>query len=535
MRTTDSMAPPQPPPGDGSGPVWLSAAFALIAALGCAFAFMRLGAPSYWTDELFTLFLVDHHGGPAEVMRRTLTDTHPPLYYLLLYGWSKLMGLSEAAMRLSSALLAVSAVGVFFVGTRREFSVGGRAFASALAVTSNFWFDQAQNIRNYSLAMLVSAGLLTAALAARRRVQTGGSPLGCWAVLTLLGLAGSLTHFYVFLEVGLIYLWLIASLPSTPLRVGLFVSGLVIAAVEVAYMHALLQATQQNIHHMWFRADALFFFNQVTVAWHNAAGYSGLAAAAALAWFAWRRRGEGAPALPNAGWAVGLCAFAHIGMCVLGIVISLVLAPSISSINLGTAAPMLWGLLAWFYDRGGPARTPQRAGLWSAILLLAVAVHLPIFAGRFLPRNEDWRGSARAVASYPACVGQPIPVVLAQYFGPPTPFFYTLAERWMYGRYFPDPTRLHAYTGEVLTGAIPAPALGALLAARAHDPHACPVLAWAVHDMTPEDATAMAAALARRPEVAPARVQVIGFDQVQHEEWGYSRLASAFVFVVARP
>ena len=534
VQTNDGIAAPPPPARGANQLPWLPATFAAVLVLSLVMAFVRLGGASYWTDELFTLFLVDHDGGPAEVMRRVLTDTHPPFYYFVLYGWSKLSGLSEGPMRLSSALLATAAVGVFFAGTRREFSFAGRAFACALATTANFWFDQSQNIRNYPLAMLVSAGLLAAALAARRRVLAGASPLGAGLALTILGLAGAMTHFYVFLEVGLVYLWLVATLPSTPLRVGLVASGLVIAAVELAFMHALLATTQQNIHHMWFRADALFFFNQVTVAWHNAASYAGLAAAAVMARIAWKRRGQGVPAAAGSGWAMGLCVFVHIAMCVLGIAISLVLAPSISSINLGTAAPMLWGILAWLYDRGGPDRATRRAATGGALLIAVLATHLPILAGRFLPRREDWRGSASFVASQPGCGGQPIPVVLAQYFGPPTPFFHTLAERWMYGHYLPDPGRLRAYQAAELTGAIPAPGLGPQLAARAHDASACRVLAWAVHDMTPESARALADGIARRPDVAPAKVRVVEFAEVQHEEWGYSPVVTTFVLLAER-
>jgi hypothetical protein len=144
--------------------------------------------------------------------------------------------------------------------------------------------------------MALSAALLAVALAARRQAAADRSLLASWVGLSLFGFAGSLTHFYVFLEVGLIYLWLLATIPRTAFRIGIVLSGLAIAGVELVDVHALLHATQQNIHHMWFRADALFFFNQVTVCWHNAASYTGLAAAIILALETWRRRRDGPPA-----------------------------------------------------------------------------------------------------------------------------------------------------------------------------------------------------------------------------------------------
>ena len=78
----------------------------LIAA--CAFAFVGLNAEGYWTDELFTLFLVNHHGGPAAVWRRALTDTHPPLYYLLM---APIYLLSQgASMEVQQYLLRLAAI-----------------------------------------------------------------------------------------------------------------------------------------------------------------------------------------------------------------------------------------------------------------------------------------------------------------------------------------------------------------------------------------------------------------------------------------
>ena len=68
--------------------------------IACAGAFTGLSASSLWIDELFTVYLIHHHGGLGEVFRRALTDTHPPLYYFLLYAWTQLAGLSETALRL---------------------------------------------------------------------------------------------------------------------------------------------------------------------------------------------------------------------------------------------------------------------------------------------------------------------------------------------------------------------------------------------------------------------------------------------------
>ncbi len=143
-----------------------------------------------------------------------LTDTHPPAYYFLLHGWIRLFGSGEAAVRLSSALCAVGAAAVFFFGLKGLFSPTARAFALAISLNATFWFDQAQNARSYSLSMLISASLLVLALSARRQVAAGARfPAGPCAGLMAAGVLGSFCHSYVFLEVGLVYVFLVLTIP----------------------------------------------------------------------------------------------------------------------------------------------------------------------------------------------------------------------------------------------------------------------------------------------------------------------------------
>lgn len=211
---------------------WL---LAVTAVGGCAFAFVGLAASSFWTDELFTLFVIGRHGGPAEVLRRALTDTHPPAYYLLLYAWSHLFGLGETALRSLSALLAVGAVAVFARATRGVFTREARAFGAAVAATSPLCFYQAQNIRNYSLCFLLTALLLWLAVALRRRVRAeAGFPLGLWAALTTTALVDAMSHFYGLLGAGALIFALMATLPGWRLRGALAASGLLIVASTAA-------------------------------------------------------------------------------------------------------------------------------------------------------------------------------------------------------------------------------------------------------------------------------------------------------------
>jgi len=506
----------------------------LIAA--CAFAFVGLNAEGYWTDELFTLFLVNHHGGLAEVWRRALTDTHPPLYYMLLYGWAQVFGLSEAALRALSALFCVGAVAILALGTRRAFSLNGRLFSGAVAATSPFWFMQSQNVRNYALCLLAMSILAVLAIRVRQAQRERGTvPAALVAGLALAGAVGAFSHFYAFLATGLLYLYLILTVPSWRLRAGLVAAGAVIFAAEVAYMRLLLRATQQNTHDMWFRADAPFFAHQTFEALQGLIGPGALVAIVALLLAApWRARDRATPVrgrAPEAAWIVGLGAFVVGGVIAAGVAISLIFAPSYSNMNLLIAGPFLWPALALGFD----AATARRPGAWAAVGLgvpaLALVAQLATQAERWLPRGEAWRESARLVLNQPGCAGQPIPVLLPARFGPPTAFFRGLARHDFYGFYFAgQDARLVPYRQDELVDPARNPTLKARLA-----PGDCRVVAWASHDINRRQALALADRLSLAAGAAPGAVQAVTFETYRPVWTWPKRLQSTFVFLRRGP
>lgn len=498
---------------------------AAVAAASCLGAFVGLSASGWWTDELFTLFLIDHHGGPAQVLGRALTDTQPPAYYLLLYGWSRLFGLGEAALRSLSAILAVASVAVFWWTTRRLFTPSARTWAAAVAATSPLWFVQSQNIRNYSLCLLLAATMLGLALRLRRRVREGcARPWASWAALTAAGALDAGTHFYGLLGFGALTAALIVSLPSWRLRAALAASGLVVALGEVAYVHFLLGHTHENLQHLWFRKDPATLLAVLYDIWRLGIGGAARLAVAGLfvgwAILATRRRGERRSDLASTSdadrsWLVGVCAFVLAALYLGGVAVSLLFAPSLSDRNVLTAAPALWVLLAALYQavlgRLGP-RAAAAAGLACAALLVFHAV--VIDRGRAMSRNEPWRESARYVAALPACRTAILDVVQPDKFGPDTPFYRLIAQRYLFGRYLG--VRWPSIRPHLLSAFADAgrdPQLARRLAVRSHDPASCPVLVWAVHDVDTDQAVALRRTVAGLPGVAAPNVRLREFFQ----------------------
>jgi hypothetical protein len=494
------------------GRVAVEALLALVVLAFWAGAFVGLGASGYWIDELWTLFVVDHSGGAAEVVRRALTDTHPPLFYLIAHYWVQAFGDSEIATRSFSAICAVAATALLVTCNRVVFSRSARLFAAAAGASSFFWFKQSQNLRSYTLAVLILAAMLQCALAAKRQSRAGVPvSLRLCAGIAALGLVGAWVHYYLFLAVGLLYLALLVGVPDRRLRVTVLVSGGVILATILAYMH--VARSHLIFTNLWFSNDLPALADAMQNVWDMVFdGWTKCALVVLVCgmlygFWRWIRDGKAGEAgsTPLAHWIAGVSLFVAVGLAVTGLAISFLVQPSFSARNLLIAAPCAWFIVAWIYDRAAqsaPVAGFMFAGLASVLMVFEL---LPL-GGRLLNRVEDWRGSAQYVSAQPACRGRDIAVVLPDVFGPDTPFFRRLAERNLFGWYYRGGGRLFARTRTELAASRD-PALVAMLAARASGADPCPVLAWGIHDIHDAEADALARALSRRPEInAPVRL-----------------------------
>jgi hypothetical protein len=517
---------------------WIISAPLLLAAAVCAgFAFVGLDASSYWIDELFSLYVVDHHGGPSEVLRRALTDTHPPAYYFIVHEWIQAFGSSETATRALSAIFGVAALPVLFFGLRGTFSLPARSFAVALAAGSKMFFAETQDVRSYSLCVLIAAGLLALTLAIHRRLSAGerAPPLlmgGLWA----LGLLGCFTHFYLFLAVGMAHLFLLVTARTMRARAGVLASGLTLLGLTSLYVVSLLRSSRQDLHNMWFnnRIDTLAkeALNGVGMSWTGLA----IAALVLLLLAPWADRvrqalGRPPPPPPSAPLApLWLCILTILGTLAAGLAVSFALAPSFGARNLIALGPFFWALAAWLYDAAGPDPRRRSGQVFIALVVLLTVSNVATVATRRLPRAEDWRGSAAYVDASPGCAGQPIAVVLPFVFGPSTPFFRDLAQTRFFGRYEVTPERLHAYIPGEFAPATADPGLRTLLRDRGASA-GCKVLAWGVHDLDPLTVARLQADIAATAGLPPSRVGVRAFADRKPGLLGSSkRKAEAFVF-----
>lgn len=517
---------------------WQSLIYGSIALIACIGAFAGMSASGLWIDELFTVYLIHHDGGFGEVFRRALTDTHPPLYYFFLYAWTRVAGLSEWAVRLPSAIFAVAAIVIFAFGTRHVLSRTAIAFACAIASVSAFWFDQSQNARSYALCLALAGGLMSLALAFRRRVGTRtGFPVAHWLGLSVLGLIASLTHAYMLLALGMVLAFLLLSVSSWRIRGALVVTGLVVLAINAAYYKVMIHSSEQDLHNLWFGNSAGFFKQQIRFAFYGLMQRQVIVVTALLILLGIRQKMAGEPYFAHdehdTRWATLLAGFVLIGVILCGIGVSLAVAPSFSDRNLLTCLPFAWLLVGRLYDACGPRGYTRGSIALAVLAMLLVGSYLFRLPGRELPRREAWRPSAQFVSQLPGCAGQRLPAILPYRFGHASPHFRALAEHDFFGYYMPQGTQIRAYMPAELAARHPLEELPPLLASRAAnaDTGACALLAWGIHDLDETSALKVALDLARQPGVATRRVLMQEFISYQPRGVKWEDVVDGYVYL----
>ena len=211
----DSIAAPAGAPGVATSPAELRAsrseavAFALAAIVAGAavLRFASLGLQSYHHDEVITAMRVLPGSFSHMLHEVRVSESNPPLYYVLAWGWSKVFGLEEAGLRSLSALLGLATVPVaFLIGRQISGRRAGLYLAAFVAVNPMLiWYSQ--EARSYALLVLACALSLLFFLRALERRR--GIDLAAWAAASGLALC---SHYFAFFPVAIEAVWLLVVL-----------------------------------------------------------------------------------------------------------------------------------------------------------------------------------------------------------------------------------------------------------------------------------------------------------------------------------
>jgi mannosyltransferase len=226
---------------------------ATVAALtiaGAAIRFIPLGVQSFHHDEVITVMRVIPGSFGHMLHEVKSSESNPPLYYVLAWGWARAFGRDEWGIRSLSALLGTLTVALGYpIGRQLASRRVGLILAALLAFNPMLiWYSQ--EARSY--ALLVFFGALSF-LFFLRALDSGGRPreLALWAVASALALG---SHYFAFFAVGIEAVWLAVALRH---RWKAVLPAL--AAVGAAGASLLpLIAAQTNPNHIgWIEESAL--------------------------------------------------------------------------------------------------------------------------------------------------------------------------------------------------------------------------------------------------------------------------------------
>lgn len=203
----------------------------LLVAGGVGLRIVAASRPGLWADEIFSLAMATGHSlehpaavadtslgdfaeprgavspsafrrfteqesppaGPRRVVRAVLlSDTSPPIYYLLLDPWTRLFGTGDAALRLFSVLWAVASLPLLWrVGREMGDSAAAWSAVVLFSLSPVALFYSAEG-RMYALLWFASLALAWLTL----RLSREGGGVGDRVLWVLAGVTGLLTHYF---------------------------------------------------------------------------------------------------------------------------------------------------------------------------------------------------------------------------------------------------------------------------------------------------------------------------------------------------
>lgn len=143
--------------------LWLAAAVVLIAG---GIRFYHVGRDGFVFDEWFTADVITGDRSPVEVVRFAAGhDAHPPLYYLLTWGWAQIVGIGGAEgyvpgiewlLRVPSVVFGLAAIAAMMAIGSAWFSPRAGLIAGLLAALNTLWILRDVEARMYPLFVLLS-------------------------------------------------------------------------------------------------------------------------------------------------------------------------------------------------------------------------------------------------------------------------------------------------------------------------------------------------------------------------------------------
>ena len=360
---------------------------AAITALALIIRLATATAQSFWLDEAYTEHLI-HLGFGTMLSTIPRTESTPPLYYVIAWGWTHVFGSGELGLRSISAVAGAGTVTCAWqiadrlAGARAALIAGGLLAVSPLMV----WYSQ--EARAYALAGLLTTASLLCLL---RYMDSGRSGwLRAWVVTAGLGLC---THYFVGFAVAAEVAWLLHH------RHGRTEVRLAVGAVAVVIIALVpLALAQQATGHADYIAQGSLATRALQVPKQFLVGYvSPVQALTTVAALLLVLAGSAGPLLRDRSWAhtpAALVLTVGLSCTVLPLLLAIFGLDFVDTRNLLVGlAPLLIVVAVGF---ASPAAHP--AGPWLAAMLAALSMLVVVIVNTDLRyQRSDWAGASQAL------------------------------------------------------------------------------------------------------------------------------------------
>ena len=133
-----------------------------VLLLGFALGAAQLNVDLLWVDEMATVSAIGAENPPAGIAQiietpLSASDTsHSPLYYMVLAGWSRLVGWSQVSLRYMSLLFGILSIAYTYRFTADAFDRRTAWLAALLFASNAIIIIYFHELRSYSLWLLLS-------------------------------------------------------------------------------------------------------------------------------------------------------------------------------------------------------------------------------------------------------------------------------------------------------------------------------------------------------------------------------------------
>lgn len=127
----------------------------IVLIIGIIIRFWALGDKSLWIDEVYS-YLLSSKKSIVECYNHMFSDLSPPVYYLILFLFIKLFGVSEFILRFPSFIAGVASIIAVYFLAKKNFNNHIALGTTVLTAFSPVLLYYSQETRPYSLFVLFS-------------------------------------------------------------------------------------------------------------------------------------------------------------------------------------------------------------------------------------------------------------------------------------------------------------------------------------------------------------------------------------------